>query len=232
MRKIIFNSIDEFAGVTGHGPTPSVKAIPSWFKKLPKYIGGEAIFDGEGNANLTIKACPPFLDSMMSGYMLYTESDIMVTQKEEGPWLEWRGARGMISTHGKSQIDKKQVPEGYSDQPLKFTNLWQIVTPRGYSTMFTHPENRSDLPFITLSGVVETDEYKSGINFPFMIRENFEGIIPAGTPIVQLHPFKRESWAMELGKSDPKKIRISDMVLNHKITGGYKSLWWKRKEYR
>lgn len=232
MPRINFNKVMPSAGVTGHDPSSSVKAIPEWYRKMAKYINGNKKPDGHGSFPLTIKACPPFLDAMMSGYTIYTEYDMHVTQNEDGPWFEWRAGGDLISTHGKEQIVPEQVPEGYSDQPLKFNNGWQIVTPKGYSTMFMHPINRTELPFFTISGVVETDTYKPVINFPFLVKKDFEGIIPAGTPIVQVFPFKREAWKIEIGDANLEEIEKSQLKLNHKFIGGYKSQWWQRKEYK
>lgn len=232
MRKIKFLKTIDSAGITGHSPSIATKNIPEWYRKMNKYSGKEKKFNGSGGTNLTIKACPPFLDSMMNGYMISTEFDMNVSWIEGEPFFEWKTGGDLISTHGKEQIVLEQIPDGFSDQPLKFNNLWQIVTPKGYSTMFTHPQNRTDLPFFTISGIVETDIYKSVINFPFLIKKDFEGVIPAGTPIVQLHPFKRESWKMELGEADQKEIFESQIKLNHKFMGGYKTQWWRRKEFR
>lgn len=234
MKKIYFNKINENTGITGHTPAPAARSIPEWFRKMPKFREkiSSPTFDGIGNADLTIKACPPFLDALTSGYMIYTEFDMNVSWEDGYPVFEWRSGGDLISTHHEEQIVAQQVPEGFSKQPLKFNNLWQIITPKGYSTLFTHPLNRNDLPFSTISGVVETDRYKNIINFPFVIKENFEGIIPAGTPIVQLFPFKRESWAMELGSVTEKTIMEESTKLNHKLLGSYKAQWWTRKEYR
>ncbi len=38
---------------------------------------------------------------------------------------------------------------------IKFHNLWTIEAPEGYSLLFTHPVNRFDLPFTTLTGWVD-----------------------------------------------------------------------------
>jgi len=232
MKKINFNKAFDHAGITGHSPSAATKAIPKWFKNFNKYFGGTKETNLQGSLNLTIKACPPFLDSVMSGYMLYTEFDMNLSWLEGEPYFEWRAGGDLISTHGKEQIAPEQIPDGFSDQPLKFNNLWQIVTPKGYSSLFTHPFNREDLPFRTISGIVDTDTYKSVINFPFVIKKDFEGVIPAGTPIVQITPFKREVWKMEIGDADPKEINDSQIMLNHKLMGGYKTQWWTRKEYR
>jgi len=44
------------------------------------------------------------------------------------------------------------------------------------------------------SGLVDCDGYFEYINFPFFFNEpNWSGIIPAGTPLVQAIPFKRDA---------------------------------------
>lgn len=232
MPKIKFNKAFLTAGMTGNDPVPALQALPSWYRKMLKFVNNEKKPNGQGWLPMTVKACPPFLDSMISGYVIQTEYDMYVSRDESGFGLEWRSGGDLISTHGKEQIVPEQVPPGYSNQPLKFNNLWQIKTPKGYSTLFMHPLNRTDLPFFTISGVVETDEYNSVINFPFLLREDFEGLIPAGTPIVQLFPFKREDWKMEKGKASQEEIQKSQFRLNHKLMGGYKTQWWRRKEYK
>lgn len=233
MKKITFNKLNEYAGQTDNSPSPATKSIPKWYREMPRHNSpGSPTFDGNGVGDFTVKICPPFLDSMMSGYVMYTEYDMNVSWIDGDPYFEWRTGGNLMSTHAKSQVVPEQIPEGYSDQPLKFNSLWQIKTPPGYSTLFMHPLNRTDLPFHTISGVVETDLYKSTINFPFLIQKSFEGIIPAGTPMVQMFPFKRENWKMQIGEADQKEVSESDMKLNHKLFGGYKTQWWRRKEYR
>lgn len=233
MKKIKFNKAFDYAGLTNNDPSIATKHIPKWFRNIHKHVGGQKSTDLKGNFNLTIKACPPFLDSMMSGYIISTEFDLNVSWIEDGePAFEWSAGENLIGMHNKDQIAPEQVPDGFSNFPLKFNNLWQIVTPKGYSSLFTHPLNREDLPFRTISGIVETDIYKNIVNFPFFIQKDFEGIIPAGTPIVQIIPFKRESWKMEIDKADSKEIYENTIKLNHLMLGSYKSQWWRKKSYQ
>ncbi|MGY4450794.1 hypothetical protein ACVWZR_005454 [Bradyrhizobium sp. i1.3.1] len=80
-----------------------------------------------------------------------------------------------------------------------FHNLWTIEAPEGYSLFFTHPVNRFDLPFITLSGLVDCDRYRdSWIHFPaHWHNTGFRGVLPKGTPIAQCIPVKREDWTRQ-----------------------------------
>ena len=60
--------------------------------------------------------------------------------------------------------------------------------------MFTPPLNRPDSRFTCISGLVDCDGYFEFINFSFFFHEpNFVGILPAGTPLVQVIPFKRDA---------------------------------------
>jgi hypothetical protein len=217
MKKVQFNKINPSAGLTGFLPAPSQTSLPKWYKDLPSKLANHFARPGSSIPGTTVKACPPFLDSMISGYTIFTESDLHISIEQGIPKVEWKTDFDLISTHGPHQIAKEQVPEGFSSQPFKFNNLYQIITPPGYSALFTHPQNRTDLPFFTISGIVETDVYKLAVNFPFLIRKNFTGIIPAGTPIVQVFPFKREAWKLEIGDADIDELAKQNTILNSKI---------------
>jgi hypothetical protein len=84
---------------------------------------------------------------------------------------------------------------------IKFNNFWTIETPPGYSLLITHPINRHDLPFMTLTGLIDTDLYKDNfINFPARWRDpSFRGVLPKGTPVAQCIPVKRELWSAVFG---------------------------------
>ena len=61
-------------------------------------------------------------------------------------------------------------------------NFWSIHTETGYATFFTHPLNHLDLPFRTLSSVVDTDSFDAlPVHFPMvLVDHDFEGTLPAG----------------------------------------------------
>jgi hypothetical protein len=79
---------------------------------------------------------------------------------------------------------------------IKFHNLWTIEAPDGYALLFTHPFNRFDLPFTTLTGLVDCDRYHDNwIHFPAHWHDlKFSGVLPKGTPVAQCMPVKRDSW--------------------------------------
>jgi hypothetical protein len=88
--------------------------------------------------------------------------------------------------------------------------------------------------FTILPGIVDTDEYYAPINFPMVINDpNFEGLIPKGTPIAQVIPFKRESWKMEIGgeKELAEQEKVGQKLLT-KFFDRYKTMFRANKEYK
>ena len=56
--------------------------------------------------------------------------------------------------------------------------------------------NRNDLPFTTITGMVDTDTYTDNlVNIPARWHDTaFNGVLPKGTPVAQCIPVKREKW--------------------------------------
>jgi hypothetical protein len=149
----------------------------------------------------TAKRCPPFIDAMTFGFLIPLICDVKV-ENGEFTWandLPPGGAvrlpRSPIGFHDASQVTGTPIFD--ADRFLiKFHNLWTIQAPEGYSLLFTHPANRFDLPFTTLTGLVDCDRYHDvPINFPAHWHDaNFSGVLPKGTPVAQCLPVKREIW--------------------------------------
>lgn len=216
-------------------PVPAIRNLPDWYKaKKPLTDNSKKpLAFPNGTKNVTVKWCNPFGDALGSGYFVLLENDVQVTQVNDTQEFVWtRGGDNFVSSHSKEQIAPELIPDGYSQFPWKFTNYWGIETPAGYSTLFTHPLNRPEFPFITLSGVVDTDDYNLPVNFPFIIRNDFEGIIEAGTPIAQVIPFRRDNWQAEIEAYDPLRVSAIRTKFNRKLFRPYKLGYWKRKEYK
>lgn len=214
--------------------------MPKWYKDLSPYVGDEKKFrpfavDGGVQANITIKWCTPVLDAFSLGYMAVLSNDVFVKPNLETgiPDMTWgQGGPALISTHSLEQITKEQIPKEYVNQPYKFANDWSLEAPKGYSILYTHPLNRSDLPFHTLSGFVDNDSYLQPVNFPFIIKKDFEGVIEAGTPIAQIIPIKRELWSHKFFSFDPSFVKKTAAKFATKIYRSYKSNYWSRKSYQ
>ena len=236
------------SGIDIEQPQPASKFIPDWYKNMESYIGKEKKPNGSGGANVTIKRCMPVFDAITAGYIITLPADVYVSIKEyetrdaetgklikdlpveKKQHFEW-SSLGLVSFH-----IVEQAPEHPARKPHaypKWMNPWAIKTPKGYSVLFTQPMHRESV-FTILPGIVDTDTYTAPVNFPFVVNDpNFEGLIPKGTPIAQVIPFKREDWQMEIG-SEKELIEQNSIVqkLKTKFFDRYKSMFWSRKEYK
>lgn len=216
-------------------PIPAIKALPDWFKKMPAFTqGNKAQYFPDGKINLTVKKCNPLGDALGLGYFLLLENSIRVDSTDtDVPSLVWgRGGADFVSTHNKKQISAELIPKGFSSQPFKFTNDWSIQTPKGYSVLITHPLNANSKPFLTLSGVVDTDSYNMSVQLPFLIRSDFSGTIEAGTPIAQVIPFKREPWKSSFLEHDKFQYQSKIAEFERVMLRFYSKFHWKRKEFK
>jgi hypothetical protein len=214
-------------------PEPASKNIPEWYKKTESYINSNNIKILAGGApNLTIKKCIPVFDAISAGYIIKTYTDIYVQRSPDGQSHYSWPSYNPISFH---PIDQAPNHPNNNDMPYpKWNSPWSIETPIGYSCLFISPMHNPNNIFTILPGIVDTDTYKNPVNFPFTLNnKDFEGIIPAGTPMVQVIPFKRDVFVSSIG--DMKKVNEISMfqaIYNNKFVNNYKSKFWKRKEYK
>lgn len=235
--KITFEPFDETTECVMEAPSPSSKHLPEWYKKMntymraskpphPKAYNWET---GKDLSNLSMKSCVPVFDALTSGYMLTLSADVIVTHDSNYKFrMMWDVPWQIVTTHNKSQYSTLNVPNEYEEDAYKWENTWVVNTPKGYSCIFTHPANRFDLPFFTLTGHVDTDTYNIPVNLPFFLRKDFEGIIKKGTPIAQVIPYRRETWKSEVVKHDPRSVHRLHK-LKTTIIRSYKENYWFRK---
>lgn len=184
-------------------PTPAYKEIPKWYKKLPSLRKLYNQNNPEEPMDYTAKKCIPILDAFTTGYYLVTKYESTWSVDEDGahackcPAKLVEGGLKPITMHPWEQLRGLDVAGIYNEYAYKFSNPYVIKTPPGYSCIFTHPFNQVS-PFLTLTGVVDTDQHPIAVQFPFLMSKNFEGTIPAKTPIVQIIPFKRDDWEFSI----------------------------------
>lgn len=179
-------------------PVAAVQGLPAWFKAIPH----KAFSVSKGEYDLTVKKCPPFIDAMTYGFLIPLAVDLEVHNGE----FSWKFdlPSGLVSEYSHSPVDFHD-PGQVTGTPffnddrfiIKFNNFWTIEAPPGYSLLFTHPANRADLPFTTLAGLVDCDNFRhSPVHFPAHWHDpDFNGVLPKGTPIAQCMPVKRETWS-------------------------------------
>lgn len=180
-------------------PIPASSGVPGWLKTMP----AQAFNAINGREENTVKRCPPFVDAMTLGFLIPLICDLRFENGE----VTWDNdfppggtvsyPRSPIGFHDSSQLEG--TPLFAADRSLiKFSNLWTIESPDGYAVLFTHPFNRFDLPFTTLTGIVDCDRYHDNwVHFPAHWHDiNFSGVLPKGTPVAQCLAIKREASAV------------------------------------
>lgn len=175
-------------------PVPAKAHLPDWFRKLPAVDQAKLAPNDTG---LTVKRCMPFLDAMMTGYVIPLAATVRLEIRDGGKTVTagWDFDKTMVSNHASHQVAGN--PRGDSP-PCKFHNYWSIRTPKGWSCLFVPLLNRANPLFEPVAGIVDTDTYIAPIHFPFFAHGP-DGLheIEKGTPIVQVIPFQRASAALE-----------------------------------
>ena len=132
-----------------------------------------------------------------------------------------------LEPHNYNQIpDHPMASRPYGKVPLKFINPWIVQTPPGYSCLFTSPLNHMETRLKILDGVVDTDEYYNNVNTPFVwTGGDGEFNIPKGTPLIQIIPFKRETYSVEYAAVDETRRVQTINTLGTIMSDGYKKLY-------
>lgn len=207
--------------------------IPLWADLHIKIVETHELFNENGDVitQLNIEGDPA--DAIGKE----AEGQVIASTKKTGLfiWAKFpEGYRdGGVNTHTWEQVgelcDLKKFELG--QVLLKLDNPWAIETPKGWAVQFKNPANNwsNDLHF--LEGVVDTDEYISPVNFPFVWtgKEAGEWIIPRGTPIIQVIPFKREKIDLAVGEMDMDKFENNHAKMQVFFTDRYRRLFWHKR---
>lgn len=197
-------------------PVPARQALPDWLRRMAPRAASEL----HGRAIRTVKQCPPFVDAMAQGFTVLLPCDVQVAAGR----FEWHWdapppsvpghPRAPLSFHVPAQLQGTPL-HGPRRAAIKFNSFWTIELEPGWSLFCTHPVNREDLPFRTLSGVVDADRFSdAGINFPALWQDpGFEGLLARGTPVAQCFAVPREAPELVIGSFEAERAaRYADTV--------------------
>jgi hypothetical protein len=230
--KIVFTDIHNPDGVL-EKPKPATEYVPLWYRAAKSYLdpsGKKApTIDGP---YATVKRCMPVWDMMTAGYIMETPYDIYIRQTPEGPYFQW-GNNDAIIFQSMDQFQNHPYSRDIN-YAVRIVIPWSIKTPRGWSIMVMEPQHHEPGPITCASGIIDTDDYSLPFNMFLKLRDpNFEGMIPAGTPFLQIIPFKRDAWESELGgEKERKKFESDTKKFSRVFFDKYKKFWWHKKEYK
>lgn len=212
--------------------------IPLWADLQVKVISVYNFKDEEGKV-VHVEATEKPEDMM--GQETQVTKEIMKSYEKTDQLSVWMkfpeidlGIGNLIGHHGWQQVGDLCDLQKFSlgKVLLKFTNPWIIETTPGYSCYFKNPANSWKHECELIEAVVDTDTYYNAINFPYIWTGSKEGefIIPRGTPLVHVIPFKRTEVELEVGEADQTK---KDTVLKTMFTkhyDRYKTLFWHKRK--
>ena len=173
-----------------------------------------AFSETHGQDVRTVKQCPPFVDAMAHGFVIPLPCDVQV---HDGvlSW-DWDTPVLSVGSHPRSPLSF-HVPAQATGTPffdpdvavVKFNSFWTIELEPGYSLFATHPVNRADLPFRTLTGLVDSDRFSEvGVLFPAQwVDAEFEGVLARGTPVAQCFPVERARLDLSFEAFTDQEIR-------------------------
>ena len=225
-KKITFCAINkDMLDIWPH-PKPASRFIPNEYKKLER-------FENKNFFAPTVKTCIPFLDSMTAGYIIPFDQDYLVNPVDNDfTVIPANKEQSDVGYHNKAQLPK-EWHKTTGEAAGKFINKWLIKTPLGCSCLFIHPMNRLEERWKIIEGVVDTDNYVNTINFPFILKKRDEQfLIKKGEPMVQVIPFKRESWKMWSGFYMEKLHGKTLSILNSEWVDKYKQMFWSKKKFK
>jgi hypothetical protein len=205
---------------------PMLNVVPIWYKELPREV---LTVVGETQS---LKHCIPFLDALTTGYYISLGQDIYIEQTPNGPSARHNGKTSPVGNRPPGSTGRMPPPAGYDEEHLVFHTQAAVRIPEGYTVLYTHPLNRYDLPFITLSGIADGEFVLHGGNIPFYIKQGFEGVIPEGTPIVQIIPFLREDWKSKRVEGTWEKGVQNTSTEDYAKGSWYRRRKWHKKSYK
>lgn len=220
--------------------SPAKDLIPDWYKSAPQWKDSKFFDFEKGFSPPGVKLCMPFFDSLTTGYMVKLPYDLYVKKDDKGERLiGWpKGVNLNMEkimnspSSRETPSHKNLIPVGHYPKEFTWNSCVSYSVPKGYSFIYTHPFNRFDLPFTTLTGIVDGGFINgSHGNTPFFLKEDFEGVIEQGTPIAQIIPFRQEKWKSKKIEGLSKIGAANDEAASIVFRGWYKKTFWTRKSY-
>ncbi len=215
-------------------PKPAKAYIPDWYKKIRPTDGIAMNHQDHMKEDFgAIKRCMPFFDALNQGYIQETWTEIYIKNNEDGHLAYAFPSGPNIVEMRKPSLE---IPEMFYPFEFAWKIHWMPKLPKGWSALITSPNNRFDLPFRATTGIVDSDLFYGmsagqGGNYPFYLNKGFEGIIPVGTPMYQIIPFKRENWKSTQLKYDEEDAIKKHTNIRRHFVSGYKKEYWQKKTF-
>lgn len=199
------------------------EVIPAWLNEQKNYE----------NSRHRFQNCPGMADLMRAGYIITAWDDIRIKANRAGVVVKLEKSY----THPAEPMTAAVVagvtnPDGIGLHVSKLNAPWSVTTRKGYSAMVLPATYHS--PFLddlhVYGGIVDYDEFHT-INFIFSPLRECELLIPAGTPLLQVIPYKRETMEGVTGSSTQRDRDKHYFTFPTRVRSAYRKFFHKRKTY-
>lgn len=180
--------------------------------------------------------CPGMMDMMQAGYIVPAWADIHIKANRAGVVATVANNYEQMTPMNDKLIAAQVQPDSdVKPFAMKFPAPWALFAKPGYSALVLPATYHS--PFLrdlyVPPGIVDYDTLPT-INFICMAMRAGEFHIPAGTPLLQVIPYKRDKL---ITASRGPATRAERDKINHgfapvrAILGAYRKYCWSRKQY-
>ena len=188
---------------------PAKKLIPTWFKQLP------SVAEYYHN-HPTIKTCPGIVNYLRTGFIVRTWVDSIIettdsfikfsypNDDEESLLSPKYGPGNYLTTMDAMAFDKRKTEYTEYSHPtiIKWNLEWYCQAPVGYNLLFSPTQFHPNLNFTTIIGITDT-RIEESLNVQAAWHPTDRIVfIPAGTPIAQIIPIKREDYQFDVVVGD------------------------------
>lgn len=159
--------------------------------------------------------CPGMLDYSHAGYIVTAHTDIHIKANSSGTFIVIEGVH--VEPHEVQLLQARpfdyDIVEGMTKPPeeveksaWKIPLPWSVRTQKGFSAYVLPAIMHVDYldKLFVYPGIVDFDKFHT-INFVFSPMKECEFTIPAGTPLLQVLPFRREDITAECGRANQQE---------------------------
>lgn len=222
-------------------PMPAKDMMPDWYSKMPPAKESYAFEEG---ATKSIRGCVPVADYLTAGYIIpniyeVTVWDKFVNFKKDMTISTAKHAntydqpdQGLVLPREINVYTPEECPATSNGKAMKknyfrFDTDWAIQTPPGYSCLIFQPHYLFEKKYHILPAIVDTDKFNKKIPVVGYCGDEGDFLrIAPGTPLLQVIPFKRDEWEMEIANE-----KILDKAKFY-LYNVYKKLFHSEKSFK
>lgn len=217
-------------------PEPASKHLPEWYRHLPHQASGR-----DARISLddkTARKCAPLLDAMTAGWIMKLpyETEVSIDRSTKQMQVRSRGSEELTTIFPWRAVGGERSDFDYP--PIQINLRWIVKVPPGHSLFVVPPLNRDEYAdlFRPYAGFIDADKRFNQMNTVIQWQRDYTGVLDAGTPLVQIIPFRRDGMVSQAltrpMNEDERVARDRDGVQKEVSANRYMEQLWEPKASR